>query len=182
MMTSVNTPAESMHKPALGQEVLGRHLLVEFYNCSEAMLDDTAGIESHMNEAARVCGATIVQSVFHRFSPWGVSGVVVISESHLAIHTWPEYGYASVDLFTCGDTVDPMVACEYLQKAFGAGHIELQALKRGNLDLIQSRLQEKREGLRAPGMPQPQAFHALNMSHTETTTVPAAMSAQGGVA
>jgi S-adenosylmethionine decarboxylase len=123
-------------------QVLGRHLLVEFYNCNPEMLDNTLGIEEHMNEAARVCGATIVQSVFHRFSPWGVSGVVVISESHLAIHTWPEYGYASVDLYTCGDTVDPMAACEYLKKVLGATHSECQAIQRGRLDLIQNRFQK----------------------------------------
>jgi S-adenosylmethionine decarboxylase len=120
---------------------LGRHLLVEFYNCDPNMLDNTAGIEAHMNEAARACGATIVQSVFHRFSPWGVSGVVVISESHLAIHTWPEHGYASVDLYTCGDTVDPMVACEYLRKALNARSIEFQAIRRGDMSTIRMRLQ-----------------------------------------
>lgn len=121
------------------KNALGHHLLVEFYNCTPERLDDVAGVEQHMNQAARACGATIVQSNFHRFEPQGVSGVVVISESHLAIHTWPEYGYASVDLFTCGNTVDPLVAYEYLRTAFEAQGAEIQMLKRGDLDLIQAR-------------------------------------------
>lgn len=122
------------------KNVLGQHLLVEFYNCNPDQLDDVAGIERHMNEAARACGATIVQSSFHRFEPFGVSGVVVISESHLAIHTWPEFGYASVDLFTCGDTVDPLVAYDYLRNALEAKGAEIQMLKRGNLDMIHARM------------------------------------------
>ena len=121
--------------------VLGRHLLVEFYNCNPQELDNVAGIEKHMNDAAIACGATIVQSSFHRFEPWGVSGVVVISESHLAIHTWPEYGYASVDLYTCGDEVDPMAAYEHLRVMLEAKETEMQFLKRGNLSLIKERLE-----------------------------------------
>jgi S-adenosylmethionine decarboxylase proenzyme len=115
---------------------------VEFYNCDREILDDVAGIERSMNEAARACGATIVQSVFHRFQPYGVSGVVVISESHLAIHTWPEYGYASVDLYTCGDTVTPEKAYEYLKAAFNAQDTEIQTLQRGHLDFIKARLEK----------------------------------------
>lgn len=120
--------------------VLGRHLLVEFYNCTPDILDDVNGIETVMNEAALACGATIVQSSFHRFEPFGVSGVVVIAESHLAIHTWPEYRYASVDLFTCGDNVDPMEAYRYLKAQFQAELAEIQKINRGNLNLILSRM------------------------------------------
>jgi S-adenosylmethionine decarboxylase proenzyme len=122
------------------KNALGRHLLVEFYNCDAATLDDVAGVEASMNRAAVDCGATIVQSTFHRFQPYGVSGVVVISESHLAIHTWPEFGYASVDLFTCGDTVDPLVAYEVLKKAFNAQCVEINMIQRGDLDVIRERL------------------------------------------
>lgn len=123
-------------------KALGQHLLVEFYNCNQTILDDVAGIEQHMNKAARVCGATVVQSTFHRFQPYGVSGVVVISESHLAIHTWPEYGYASVDLYTCGEEVEPMKAYEYLKAVFESQETEIQSLKRGHLDFIKARLEK----------------------------------------
>lgn len=124
------------------KNILGQHLLVEFYNCNPETLDQVDVIERHMNEAANACGATIVQSSFHRFEPYGVSGVVVISESHLAIHTWPEYGYASVDLFTCGDTVEPMVAYEYLKEALEAKGIEIQMLKRGHMDRIRENMKQ----------------------------------------
>jgi len=126
-------------------QTLGQHLLVEYYNCNPEILDDVAGIEKRMNEAALACGATIVNSTFHRFEPWGVSGVVVIAESHLAIHTWPEYGYASVDLYTCGEDIQPDAAYEFLKEALQAEITETQFLRRGNLELIKERL-EKRMG------------------------------------
>ena len=68
------------------------------------------------------------------FSPHGVSGVVIISESHLAIHTWPELGYAAVDLFTCGDKCDPKVAYEFLKNAFHSTKASFSELKRGKID------------------------------------------------
>jgi len=83
-----------------------------------------------MLQAARACGATVVQTVFHSFNPHGVSGVVVISESHLAIHTWPEYGHAAVDVFTCGDTIDPNDAVECLREGLGAREVTSQQINR----------------------------------------------------
>jgi S-adenosylmethionine decarboxylase len=99
---------------------LGRHLLAEFFECTPNVLNNNALVEQLMTEAAVACGATIVQSCFHHFNPYGVSGVIVIAESHLTIHTWPEYGYASVDLYTCGDQCDPALAFNYLQDKFEA--------------------------------------------------------------
>ena len=101
-------------------EQLGRHILVEYYNCDKEILKNHTIIEEHMKEAAIASNATIVTSCFHKFNPWGVSGAVIIQESHLTIHTWPEYGYASVDLFTCGDTVNPWLAFIYLEDALKA--------------------------------------------------------------
>ncbi|WP_025321449.1 adenosylmethionine decarboxylase [Deferrisoma camini] len=114
---------------------LGRHILGEYYGCDPEVLNDPERVERLMKEAAVVSGATIVQSVFHRFSPHGVSGVVVISESHLAIHTWPEYGYAAVDLFTCGDSVNPWTAHHYLAENLGAERTETREVPRGVLDV-----------------------------------------------
>ena len=115
---------------------LGRHILAEFYNCDEKMMDNVDYISGAMNEAARISGATVVGSEFHEFEPWGVSGVVVISESHLSIHTWPEYKYAAVDLFTCGSDVNPWLGLEYLKDKFNAGHIETQELSRGIVEKV----------------------------------------------
>ena len=112
-------------------QVLGQHVLVEFYECVSPSLNNQADIEQFMQEAARKSGATIVESVFHTFNPHGVSGVIVIAESHLAIHTWPEYSYAAIDLFTCGSSVDPWAAFEVLRDRLQAARYEAKELCRG---------------------------------------------------
>lgn len=85
-----------------------------------------------MNEAAEAMGATIVTSTFHHFSPLGISGVVVIMESHLTIHTWPEYGYAAIDIFTCG-AIDMDKGVAHLEKELGAKRKQMRLLERGEL-------------------------------------------------
>ena len=115
---------------------LGRHVLVEFYDCSPEVLNDVSLIEENMVKAAREASSTVVNSTFHHFSPFGTSGVVVIEESHLSIHTWPEYGFASMDIFTCGDSVEPWIAFNYLQHAFEAGHASSMEMRRGQLNLL----------------------------------------------
>ncbi len=122
------------------KQTLGQHMLLEFYNCDPKALDDLPYVEEIMNQAARDCGATIVQSTFHRFQPHGISGVVVIAESHLAIHTWPEYRYASIDLYTCGDTIQQMVAYRVLKDGFSAEAADIQHVERGDLNRILDRL------------------------------------------
>ena len=117
-------------------ETLGRHILVEFYNCNEEKMRDSAFVEKAMNEAAVTANATIVNSVFHHFNPYGVSGAVIISESHLAIHTWPEYGYAAVDVFTCGENINPWVAFDHLEKEFEAEKSESTEIPRGMVEKI----------------------------------------------
>ena len=115
---------------------LGRHIIAEFYDCDREIIDNIDEIEFHMKQAAYETGATIVNSSFHRFLPYGVSGVVIISESHLAIHTWPEYGYAAVDLFTCGDNVDPWKAFAYLKNVLKPQRIHTAEHLRGEYDEI----------------------------------------------
>jgi spermidine synthase len=116
---------------------LGRHILVEFTDCAPEALNDVILIEKGMVDAAREAGATVINSTFHHFSPFGVSGVVVIQESHLAIHTWPEYGYAAVDLFTCGDEVNPWISFEFLKKVLHADSYGALEMRRGNIRLLQ---------------------------------------------
>jgi spermidine synthase len=112
-------------------EALGRHLLVDFHGCSAALLDDPAHLERALREAALAAGATVLNATFHRFSPCGVTGVLVIQESHLAVHTWPERNFAAVDLFTCGQTLDPWQACLRLKEALGAAAGRALELRRG---------------------------------------------------
>ena len=112
-------------------EALGRQILVEFYDCDEAIFADEAAIRRHVIDAVAASGATIVTDTFHHFSPFGVSGVVVIAESHVAIHTWPEYRYAAVDIFTCGETINPWIIQDLLAKRLRSANTSSMELKRG---------------------------------------------------
>lgn len=113
---------------------LGRHVLAEVHGCNPETLNDLQKVEHIMVSAALAAGAEVREVAFHKFSPQGVSGVVVISESHLAIHTWPELGYAAVDVFTCGDHVDPWDACRHICEGFGAQSVEAIEQKRGVME------------------------------------------------
>jgi S-adenosylmethionine decarboxylase proenzyme len=112
-------------------KILGRHLLAELAECDTATLNNLPELEKVMKEAARRSGATVVNSVFHHYNPQGLSGIVVIAESHISIHTWPEYGYAAVDCFTCGSSVDPWKALEYLKQALDCKAVQVRDLTRG---------------------------------------------------
>ncbi|MGD0780564.1 MAG: adenosylmethionine decarboxylase [Dehalococcoidales bacterium] len=112
---------------------LGRHILVELYDCDKEALNDLDLIREVMLKAAIDCGAVVLGESFHRFSPQGVSGVVVIAESHISIHTWPEYGYAAADVFTCGTSVNPEIAAGVLIEQLGSKNHTLTEIKRGVL-------------------------------------------------
>jgi S-adenosylmethionine decarboxylase len=110
---------------------LGRHLLVELHGCHPDSLKKVDVVKDILVGAARACGATIVDVAFHEFNPFGVSGVVVIAESHLSIHTWPEYRYAAVDIFTCGDVIKPERAVDYIASRFRCKGPSVVEMKRG---------------------------------------------------
>lgn len=114
-------------------KALGIHLLIELWSCNRKKIDTLDYLEKIMVQAAEVAGATVLKSAFQDFNPQGVSGVVVIAESHLTIHTWPEHGYAAVDIFTCGTSVDPWKATEFLQRELEAGDIQVRDFLRGVL-------------------------------------------------
>jgi S-adenosylmethionine decarboxylase proenzyme len=113
---------------------LGTHILIELYDCDRDILNDAKRIEKYMNESAVESGATIVSSHTNLFNPHGVSGVVIIAESHITIHTWPEHGYAAVDAFTCGTTVSPWKVKEVLEQRLGAKRTSVMEMKRGIFD------------------------------------------------
>lgn len=128
---SLHFPDQS-ERPANGlHEVLGLHLLLELYDCPAERLNDPAAVESAVRGAAADAGATIVQSAFHHFSPQGVSGVLIIAESHITMHTWPEKGYAAVDLFTCGHREVLENAADRLLERFAPTHHERRLIERG---------------------------------------------------
>lgn len=112
---------------------LGEHVLVDYHGCDPEVLDDVGSLQKVMVETAEAIGAHIVTVEFHEFNPIGVSGVVVIAESHLTIHTWPEHGYAAVDLFTCGQDMQIEVGIELLHEALGATSRDTREFDRGQL-------------------------------------------------
>ena len=110
---------------------LGRHILAEIYGCDARILNDEDFIKKVMVNSALKAGAEVREAIFHKFSPQGVSGVVIISESHLTVHTWPELGYAAVDVFACGNRVNPWDACNYMTEKFNAKNMTATEVKRG---------------------------------------------------
>lgn len=113
---------------------LGRHIIVELRECKDNVLNDLDEVRDTLVSAAKEARATIVDISFHEFNPFGISGMVVIAESHLSIHTWPEHNYAAVDIFTCGDVIDPGIAASYIVKRFGSKNPSIVEIKRGILD------------------------------------------------
>lgn len=124
---------------------LGAHLLAELKDCNPAILKSLDEVRDALVSAAIEAKATIVDISFHEFNPFGISGMVVIAESHLSIHTWPEYGYAAVDIFTCGDLINPQVAAAYLIKRFECKNPAIVEMKRGILSHENIKLPHKCE-------------------------------------
>ena len=114
--------------------VLGKQLLLELKGCAEGVLNDLGFLKGVLLKAAKEAGATVLGESFHQFNPHGVSGVVIIAESHIFIHTWPEHGYAAIDIFTCGDSVQPERAAEVLISKLGAKSHSMMEIQRGILD------------------------------------------------
>jgi S-adenosylmethionine decarboxylase len=111
-------------------DTVAEHLLVEYHGCEPELLNDEARIKQLMCRAAEAAGARVVAEVFHRYRPQGVTGVLLIEESHFSVHTWPEYGYAALDFYTCGEC-HPERADEFLREALGAKSAEVMLIRRG---------------------------------------------------
>ncbi|HDP81463.1 MAG TPA: adenosylmethionine decarboxylase [Spirochaetes bacterium] len=113
-------------------EGLGTHVIAELFDCNEFHINDVKKVEEVLMAAAELSSATIIKPFFHKFSPYGISGVIVIAESHFTIHTWPEHGYAAVDIFTCGD-LNYQVAMEHIKNELGAERCTIFQFERGIL-------------------------------------------------
>jgi S-adenosylmethionine decarboxylase len=112
-------------------KALGIQLAVELFDCDENLLNNDRLLEQSLLKAAQDAGATVVGSVFHQFNPHGISGAIIIAESHIAVHTWPEYAYAALDIFTCGSTIDPRNIADAVKDALHAGSMHITRLQRG---------------------------------------------------
>jgi S-adenosylmethionine decarboxylase len=119
---------------------LGLHVLLDLAGCPADRLSNREALAAAMRDAAISCGATIVGEVFHRFTPEGVSGVLLIAESHLSVHTWPERGVATLDVYTCGEEFDALEAARRLAFALGATESHTTCVRRGTATPQPSRL------------------------------------------
>ena len=113
--------------------VLGKHLLLELKECNPQLLNDLDHIRNSLLRAAEDLGAHVVGESFHQFSPQGVTGILSIAESHISIHTWPEYGYAAADIFTCGSSFQPLEAAQILIEQFESTDQDITEIPRGLL-------------------------------------------------
>lgn len=109
----------------------GRHILLELWGCDERILDNPSAIASVLGKAAKAAKARPIASVCRHFDPQGVSGFLMVQESHFSIHTWPEEGYAAVDAFTCGYRCDPSMAIEVFRSGLKAESVEVREIERG---------------------------------------------------
>jgi S-adenosylmethionine decarboxylase len=113
---------------------LGTQILLDLENCNSDILDDLDLIKNILKEAASLSGATIIGETFHKFQPVGVTGVVSIAESHICIHTWPEYSYASVDIFSCGDDFNLETASQIIGQRLESTDSFSRVIERGLRD------------------------------------------------
>ncbi len=117
---------------------VGRHCILELYQCNHEKLNDEAFIRTTITSSAKIAGATLINLVTHSFKPQGVTGLALLAESHISIHTWPEIGYAAIDVFTCGDHTMPEKACELFFKDFLAKDFSFKNLAREIPSAIQT--------------------------------------------
>ncbi|HHT9122110.1 MAG TPA: adenosylmethionine decarboxylase [Candidatus Wunengus sp. YC63] len=110
---------------------LGKHIILEMWGCCKDTIDNVEVVKEILVKATESVKATLVDVVCHRFSPYGVTGVAILAESHIAVHTWPEHGYAAADIFICGSAINPRDAASYMTEAFFAKETSCLELKRG---------------------------------------------------
>jgi len=115
---------------ASSADMVGKHCILELYDCDHIKLNDEAFLRTTITVAAKRAGATLLNLITHRFEPQGVTGLALLAESHISIHTWPENGYAAIDVFTCGNHSMPEKACEFLRQELLATRFALKSFQR----------------------------------------------------
>ena len=110
--------------------MVGKHCLLELYECDASKLNDEAFVRTSLTYASKTAGARLLNLITYKFQPQGVTGMALLAESHISIHTWPEQKYAAIDVFTCGEKALPEKACNFLVKEFSAKRNSLRTLYR----------------------------------------------------
>ncbi len=122
-------PKNEIKKYPLKKPIKVNEILVDLYKC-QADINDEIALLTLVTEAAKKAGAHVLQASVHRFSPMGCSVVVILKETHISIHTWPEFGFAALDIFLCGESLDPYVAWNHIKEALKPETFEIQELPR----------------------------------------------------
>lgn len=148
----LSSPVEKGDPSTPITDTVGKHCILELYDCDCARLDDEQVVRAAITNAALRAGATLLNLISHRFEPHGVTGLALLAESHISIHSWPESGYAAVDVFTCGDHTMPESACRVLVEEFGARHHTLRSFRRETPGMIAGL---NREPVAGAGVPSP---------------------------
>lgn len=115
------------------QKYSGIHLIAEFW--SGRIIEDPKRMKKILNEAVKKADNTPLEVIIHKFQPQGMTGIVLLAESHIAIHTWPEFNYTAIDIYTCGDKSNPNIALNYLKKEFQPKKVEIRKIKRGKFNV-----------------------------------------------
>ena len=110
---------------------LANHQIIEFNDCEEEQIKDAQFMRHIFWKAAQMGNATIVNNCFHEFNPQGITGVLVIEESHLSVHTWPEHKYVAVDIFSCGNKINHKKITEFLKEKFKCNNVSSISINRG---------------------------------------------------
>ena len=118
---------------ASSEDMVGKHCILELYGCDQTKLNDEAFVRTRVTYASKIAGAKLLNLITYRFQPQGVTGLALLAESHISVHTWPESRYAAIDVFTCGQETMPEKACELLAKELGSNKFSLKS----NIDLIE---------------------------------------------
>ena len=113
-----------------------KHLLLELYRCDYEKLNDESFLRCSLNKAAKLAKATVLNLISNKFEPQGVTAIVLLAESHISIHTWPESNYSAVDIFTCGQNMLPELASQYLIEALKAQEHSLRVIERNPPDSV----------------------------------------------
>jgi len=117
-------------------QFLGHHVTLDLYDCDTVSINDTAFVKATLLEVTNLLKLTVVNATIHAFSPIGVSGVVIIEESHIAIHTWPEHAYVAIDFFTYEKTLELDKGISFIVDKFQATHYTKKSINRGDLTQI----------------------------------------------
>ena len=107
-----------------------KHLLLELYKCDFEKLNDESFLRCSLNRAAKLAKATVLNLISNKFEPQGVTAIALLAESHISIHTWPESNYSAIDIFTCGQNMEPELASQYLIDALKAEEHSLRVISR----------------------------------------------------